>query len=144
MKKGVKRGQLKISFGMIFSIILIIIFLSFAFYAIMKIIGFQQNAQIGMFVNDLQEDIDNLWNSESGSFDREYVISKKVESVCFEKNAKNIFFMPAGVGGSFDYYEIEHVQLFNGFCVKNEKGKIIINLEKNFGESLVSINEIRG
>lgn len=144
MKKRAKKAQLKISFGMIFSIILIIVFLAFAGYAIMKIINFQGDAQIGIFLNDLQGDIDSLWNSESGSFDREYKISKKIESVCLEENAKNIYFMPAGVGGSFDYYEIEHVKVFEGFCVSNENGKIKINLEKKFGESLVSINEIRG
>jgi len=40
-----KRGQLKLSFGMIFSIILIIVFLGFAFFGIQKFMDYQKSIQ---------------------------------------------------------------------------------------------------
>ena len=78
-----KRGQMKISFGMIFSIILIIIFISFAFFAIKKFIGIQDAMKIGQFGDQLQSDIDKLWRGSQGSQEVEYFIPSKIESVCF-------------------------------------------------------------
>ena len=47
-----KNGQATISFGMVFSIIMIIIFISFAFYAIQKFLDLQNSAQVGKFGSD--------------------------------------------------------------------------------------------
>jgi hypothetical protein len=136
-----KKGQMKLSFGMIFSIILIILFLSVAFYAIKKIISFQQNTQVGLFIDGLQADVDSLWASDYGSEEKSYTISNKVDSVCFEEGTRNIFFKPAGSGGEFDYTTIKHVNLFNDFCIDNRDGKISLRMEKKFGEALVTITE---
>ena len=78
-----KRGQLNLSFGMIFSIILIIIFIIFAFYAIQKFLSWQNSAQIGKFKNDLQSDIDRIWQSSKGSQEKEYFLPTKIKYVCF-------------------------------------------------------------
>jgi hypothetical protein len=132
-----KRGM-ELSFGMIFSIILIIVFIVFAGYAIKKVVGFQQNAQTGLFLENLQSDINELWGSEQGSFSKEYSLSKKIEKVCLDDGTKNIFFKPSGTGGEFDYMELEHVETFNGDCFNNLNGKIKIRFEK-VDETLVTI-----
>ncbi len=49
---------MKLSFGMIFSIILIIVFLSFAFYAIKIFLNMQTTMQVGKFVEELRNDVD--------------------------------------------------------------------------------------
>jgi uncharacterized protein (UPF0333 family) len=49
-----KKAQLKISFGMIFSIILVISFLAFGFFAIQKFLGIQENIIMKKFVDDFQ------------------------------------------------------------------------------------------
>ena len=58
-----KNAQVKISFGMIVSIILIIAFISIAFYVIGKFLGLQKQIQTGQFLDDLQFDIDKIWKS---------------------------------------------------------------------------------
>ena len=69
MKKVVinKNAQMKLSFGMIFSIILIITFLGFGFYAIKSFVGISEDVKIGQFENNLQEDVTELWKSQIGT-----------------------------------------------------------------------------
>ena len=62
-----KRGQMKLSFCMIFSIILILAFLAFTVYAIRKFLGIQTSVQIGKFGDDLQTDVDKMWRGSQGS-----------------------------------------------------------------------------
>jgi len=88
MKRG-KNGQIKLSFGMIFSIILIIVFLAFAFYAIKTFLGIRDAAQTGKFINDLKSDIDRVWKSTESSEEREYVLPSKIDYICFVDFAGN-------------------------------------------------------
>ena len=50
----IKRGQLQISFGMIFSIIIIIAFVAVFIYAITIFMGWKRCAETGLFKEDLQ------------------------------------------------------------------------------------------
>jgi len=63
----IKKAQLKLSFGMIFSIILIVIFIASAFYAVQKFIGVQNIIQVEKFANDFQNDIDKIWRGSQGN-----------------------------------------------------------------------------
>ncbi len=132
-----KRGQIKLSFGMIFSIILIIIFLIFAFYGIKMILNFQKEANIGKFVNDLQNDVNKMWQN-SGSQIKTYILPKNIEEVCFNEDSK-IYFKPFGTGGEFDYMEIKHLDVKEPFCIKNN-GKIKIRIKRD-EDVLVTIEE---
>ena len=144
MKKGV-RGQMKLSFGMIFSVILIIIFLAFAFYAIYKFLEVKDNMLIGKFGNELQQDVDRIWKGEQGSEDFEYILPKKIDAVCFvDDEFHNLIFK------SEDYIEgkkIEHIdieKILNNkekFCADNIDGKVLIIIEMDFGEKLVSVRK---
>ena len=164
-----KRGQLNLSFGMIFSIILIVIFLAVAFYAIQKFLEFQNTANIGKFRNDLQSDVDNLWRGVQGQSEKEYFLPGKIKQICFidyqsEKTGRysliyeelehlfyereNMFFYPAGSAYGLDSTIINHVNIIettsgeNPYCIENIKGKINIAIKKDFDEALVTI-EIR-
>lgn len=136
-----KRGQLKISFGMIFSIILIIIFISFAIYGITKFLNLQKNIQVNKFADDLQYDVDQMWRSNQGAQDLEYLLPSKIDKVYFlsENVGDNVELRSAGhLIGS---YKIEHLDILETFYVTNTNGKIKISLKKEFGEPLVRINE---
>ena len=158
---------MKLSFGMIFSIILIIIFISFAFYAIQKFIGIQKSIQVGQFMDNLQDDVDNIWKG-SGSISKSdgYILPKKIEYACFvdyssdEKGTnrefyqklkqvyfgdENLIFYPVGSGDGLDSKEIKHIDIAritqdeNPFCIENVDGKIRLTIERDYKDELVVI-----
>lgn len=138
-----KKGQLKISFGMIFSIILIIVFIAFAFFGIKKLLGVQETAMIAQFKYDLQEDINEMWGGPQGNQTMEYKLPKKIEQVCFkEDEIQNLYFEPRG---KFSGDLIVHINLGetldgrNEKCFVNSDGKIGIRLIKDFGESEITL-----
>ncbi|HEA46717.1 MAG TPA: hypothetical protein ENH99_02955 [Candidatus Pacearchaeota archaeon] len=164
-KRGQVKGQLKLSFGMIFSIILIIIFFIFAFFAIKSFMGIKNSAETGKFINDLETDIDRVWKSAQSSQQKEYFIPSGVDAVCFtdfEISAKganrerydelkrsfygseNLIFYPFG-SSDLDSTIVENIDLAeitkdeNPFCLENQEGKINLVLKKDFGEILVKI-----
>ena len=161
-----KKGQLNLSFGMIVSIIMIIIFLAFGFYVISKFLGMKNSVEIGKFIEGLRNDVDKMWRSSQGSQNLEYSLPTKIEYVCFvdytsgKKGAEseiyeklkqvyngeeNIFFYPVGSGEGIDSAAINHINIGkitenqNPFCLNNEKGKIKLTLKKNFDDALVGI-----
>ncbi len=148
MKRGIKitskKAQVELSFGMIFSIILIIAFLAFAFYAIKKFIDFKDKAQIETFIDDLNSAIYKTWNSDQvSSKSEEYVLPKKIESVCFtDKENKNFYLK---LKNSFDRREIAHINIEkitqdeDPYCIENKNGKVKMILKKDSKESSVTI-----
>lgn len=159
---------MKLSFGMIFSIILIIIFIAFAFYAIQKFLGIQDAVKVGQFVDGLQSDIDSAWRGSQRSQEVEYILPKKIKvcfidttpssgsgpntnlfdelkSVCY--NNENMVFEPVGSAQGLESQEIKHINITkiteteNPFCVENVKGKVKMTIQKSFGEGLVTITE---
>lgn len=137
-----KRSQMQLSFGMIFSVILIIIFISFAIYGISKFLNLQKNIQTKKFVDDLQFDIDRIWKANQGSQQVEYNLPIDISSLCFnsEGEGDNLEFRRRG-GGFGGAYSLEHVNLEDNFCVQNIDGKVKMRLSKEFGEALVRISE---
>ena len=143
-----KRGAMELSFGMLFSIILIIIFIAFAVYGIGKFLNLQKNIQTKTFVNDLNYDIDKLWRSQ-GSQPVTYTVPVNVERVCFSEDEfeKDINVEIMGEK-SIETYDLVHAKLSDDFssgkggdCVSVEKGKIALQLEKEYKETLVTIRK---
>ena len=159
---------MKLSFGMIFSIILIVIFLAFSVFAIQKFLEIQDAAQVSKFSSNLQEDIDKIWRGSQGSIEKEYTIPKGVTYVCFTdyssgKKGKyivvydsllqtyfekeNFFFYPLGSGLGLNSKEVKHIDLEktteneNPFCIENLDNKLKLIIKKNFGEVLVTIEK---
>jgi hypothetical protein len=143
-KTSNKRGQIKLSFGMIFSIILIVIFIAFAFYAIQKFLDMQRTVQIEQFLNKLQLDIDKVWQSSQVSQEEEYFLPSKIEEVCFEDGERNLIFRSSNFieGRNIKHIDIEKItENDNPFCVKNTNRKLKITLKKDYGEALVTITK---
>ncbi|MBI5803328.1 hypothetical protein HY448_01440 [Candidatus Pacearchaeota archaeon] len=165
-----KKGQMQLSFGMIFSIILIIVFMAFAFFAIYKFLDIRNSVEVGKFANDFQKDIDSIWKGSQGSQERTYFLDESIKYVCladFESNKKgsniysnyydelervyfgkeNLFFYPVGSAQGSDSKEIKNIDLIqttsenNPFCVRNIDGKVKFTIKKDFGEDLVTIIE---
>ncbi|MFH1889434.1 MAG: hypothetical protein ABIJ58_00960 [Nanoarchaeota archaeon] len=172
MKKrydGNQRGQIKLSFSMIFSIILIVVFLAVAFYAIRTLFGVQDSAQVGIFGNDLQSDIDRIWRSSEGSQALEYNLPSEISHVCFvdfsegevgrgdssniypelkfyNVGDRNLFFYPPG-SSELEGIKIKNINLGeitrndNPFCLEVSNGKLEMRLLKKFGEALVIVEK---
>lgn len=142
-----KKGQMKLSFGMIVSIILIIFFLAFAFYAIQKFLGWNDTGLNVNFKNDLQTDITTVWRSSESNRLEEYRISNKVKRVCFVDDGYENFVLTGEDGKYIVGYNLKHVDFDttiisgNSFCFDDLKGKVSMILRKDFGEVLISIKK---
>lgn len=160
---------MKLSFGMIFSIILIIVFLAFAFYVISLLIGGQDKTLVLNFKGDLQNDVDKIWRG-SGSLTNPdgYNLPKKIQLVCFidfSKNSKgknseiyanlkkvysgfeNLIFYPVGSAQGLDSAEIKHINLGeitikeNPYCIDNN-GKVHLTIKRDYGEEGVIVTRV--
>ncbi|MBM3228447.1 hypothetical protein FJZ20_00980 [Candidatus Pacearchaeota archaeon] len=160
-----KRGQMNLSFGMIFSIILIVIFLVFGFYAIKAFLKFQDSATKGKFFDELKADVDRVWKSAESSQERTYFLPSKIVSVCFVDFSSSAIGRDAGIYSELKktYYGTENLVLYpigssevesirinnidliemtkneNPFCIETNKGKLILTLSKNFNDALVTV-----
>jgi len=138
-----KKGQLDISFGMIFSIILIVIFLAFGVYAIIKFLELQESIQISTFLNDFQNDVNKMWKSSQGSQSVKYTLPTKISAVCFQESEfENLKFTSERIirGKIIENIDIAKITKDeNPFCIQNVKGKVSMTIVKNFGEQLVTI-----
>ena len=142
-KKLSKKGQLQLSFGMIFSIILIIAFLAFAFFGIKKFLGVQDQIKTEQFKSDFQNDITQMWKSYQGSQEVSYVLPRKIERVCLEDNeVTNLMFFPEGVYKDGNVEHVDFSKTLNGkneLCFYNSDGKVSMVIGKKLGENLVTI-----
>ncbi len=151
-----KKGELNLSFGMIFSIILIIAFLIFAFYAIRTFLGVQNIAKVADFRENLQSDIDVLWRSSQGTQNVSYSLPGDVEKVCFKDDKyENLIFFPEDAAAGLEPKLMEHIDLSrivssenaplenrNMFCINNVNGKIKMTMKKSYDENLVMITRV--
>jgi hypothetical protein len=143
-----RKGQMNLSFGMIFSIILIIAFIVFSFYAIRKFLEFQDTITIEKFGDNLQADIDSMWRSSGGSQEVEYNLPGKITAVCFkegtEYNPENLYFESERI---FVGKKINHIDIIatlngkNSICFENTNGKVSMILKKDFSDVLVTISK---
>ena len=165
MERG-KRAQFEISFSMIFSIILMIAFVVVAFYAISYFLKFKSCADTGLFKESLQNNINNVWNSDSNTYTFSDSLPTSIQYLCFADMKKsssgiykeyfvefqklglltsNMFFYPTkkACSGS-SAFKIEHINIShitssnNPYCIKNS-GKIELILEKGYYETSVKI-----
>jgi len=163
---GQSRGQMQLSFEMIFSIILIVVFLGFAFYAIKTFLAFQDSAKAGKFFDEVQSDIDRVWRSSQSSEQQEYIVPSNADFVCFvdfSSDAKggysSFYFELEGADGDENlvFYPVEftdfgskginHIDIEkttneeNPLCIKTSNSKAALTLKKDFGEALVTIDK---
>jgi len=163
-----KKGALSMSFGMIFSIIMIIVILGVAFYAISFFLNLQKCTGVGLFHDDFQKKVDEAWIAEIVSGTTSLTIPSRIEQVCFgnlenpgnidsktkeifdeieefasphQKETTNMFIYPASKSCGLGYKLSPHLKELDKFiCFENRNGKISFRLTKESGDSLVGIS----
>jgi len=161
-KRKNKSAQMKLSFGMIFSIILIIAFLAVGFYAIKAFLNFKDDTLIVDFKLDLERDVDTAWRGNQYDKVHEYILPSKVDEVCLvreEPNLEmgeeferyytddgNLYFFPLDKNAKFQGAKIDHVTKSFGMagslenrCFENENNRIKIRIKKDYGSNVVTL-----
>jgi len=164
--RGNNKGQMKISFGMIVSIILIVFFLAFAIYGIIWFLKAQKAAKVGIFMQNFQDDVHSLWGGTYGEQTHEYYLPKDIEYVCLKKpeftEEVDMFFYPRDYGINIAAINISYLDLDKStstenkrinplvnmpynepsgtICIKNVQEKVTIKLTKKYGERAVTVS----
>jgi hypothetical protein len=153
---------------MIFSIILIIAFLGVAIFVIYKFIIIGRCVDAGFVKEDLQKPINDAWASDKYSGTVELDLPSGLDYVCFVDISKegkgehseyylelkeygygttNMFFYPLDKAcEGQESYRIEHINVTeitknqNPYCVGKINGKVNINLEKGYYDSVVQVS----
>ena len=161
-----KRSQtvFGMSFGMIFSIILIIFFIVTAIMVVNYFLDMKKCAQIGLFINDLENEVERAKDSEKASFEFDASLPSNLEFVCFadlsvsldsgtvadeisfyEYENANMFFYPMKNACDMPYYNLKYIDIGkitgdeNPYCVPVENGKISIDINKEYRNALVGL-----
>ncbi len=163
-----KRGSIEISFGMIFSIIIIIALIGVAVYAITSFLDFSESAQVGLFYEDFQKNIDSVWSSATTNRVVSFSIPNSINFVCFgsilnnvdsgnynlqlkklreessrfEQENSNVFLYPLSSAKDLAFKKINKIDtsgLGSFSCFEVKSGKLNIRLSKGEFESLVKI-----
>ncbi len=166
MKQKKAQQVFGMSFSVIFSIILIIFFLVIAFIAIKAFLDVKKCSQVKMFINDLNSEVEDIWNVESnfGEFSRN--LPSGITHVCFanltqSKSGKygyiydeivmyegedvNMFFYPLEKACEMSKNKIKYLDMMeitrleNPCCIKVNNGKITLHLEKDHDKRFVNI-----
>ena len=145
-KTSNKKGQIQISFGMIFSIILMILFIAFAIYAINIFLGIQGQASEQKLAHDIQEDIDRVWRSSESSQEFEYLASGDINGICLTDSVSENLIIRSGA--ETERFLLEHIDILeitsseNPYCIDSVDSKIKLRMEKSFGDNLVNIKRV--
>lgn len=160
---------MQISFGMIFSILIIIFTIATAFYVISVFLRTKSCVDAGFFYDKLDNKAGAAWRATAVSDILTLDVPAKVKAVCFgnlteeggtqfvddakmrdelrksiaaTRSGANVFLYPMyeGCEGKFPYHKIEHITVENFFCVRAVDGKITINLKKGVFDPLVKIS----
>jgi|SRR3989344_4400070 len=160
-----KRGDIGLSFNVIFSIIIIVVILAVAFYVISSFWGLSKCSQVGLFYDDLKDYINKAWQSTMHKETFKGELPSGIESVCFgllsqNSNAKdrdmrtelskryinskknNVFLYPPNKAcdGELGSIKLEHIETQSFFCVPVNDGKIQLLTETDQFSSLVKLS----
>jgi hypothetical protein len=145
-----KKAQNKMSFGMIFTVFLIAVFLGFAFFGIRSFLGSVDESKILKFKKDLQGDIDDVWNDLGRSSQPgKYLVPDKIIKICVNQTDTNNNFLIYYEDRSFpEEKKLEHLNMEKtldgkkGVCFENKNGKIEMMIKKGSGEQTVTLEKI--
>lgn len=163
-----KRGQFQISFGMIFSMFLIVIFLVVAFVVINNFLNLQGEVEERQVIKNLNDEVKQISQSTTSANEKPFVGDlgdTKITHACFfdSKGAKKGAFVEQYEEFSWQETDEEHNLYFypreesyvysseiklvnmtyfkaNPYCVSVQDGKFALKLSKNIGEVLVRIS----
>ena len=159
------QSSIEMSFGTIFSIILMILFLVVAFIAIRYFFGIQKCAKVGIFCDNFQSEVDSTWYTQGGEFLFKASVPNGVEEICFADLSRlikgpsesigdeisiykgektNTFIYPIEEACEMPYKNVNHLDMQdiianeNPYCVRVNGGNVNIKLKKEFNQKLVS------
>lgn len=145
MKKRGKKGQIiGMPFVLIFSLILIAVALFVGFWVIKGFLERACQAEINLFVTDLQNEIIGVWQREEASKTITLAICNKIDSVCFTDEQctqtgtvpdffcqdiglwkitgkENLFLWPLGTAEGYDTNTAWHIKCGTKDCLNIEK-----------------------
>jgi len=163
-----KRGSIEISFGMIFSIIVMVAIIGVAVYAITVFLNVGKVTEIGLFHQRFQETVDDIWSSAVTNRAVSFSLPKSIELVCFgsianplndnkysdelnelrdyssgfQQQNTNTFLYPPSKADDFAFKKVEKIDvssLGTFDCFEVKNGKVNIRLSKNEFDSLVKV-----
>jgi hypothetical protein len=157
-----KRGQIQLSFGMIFSIIIIIATLAIAGYVLISFLNTGKSVSCKIVYSNLQKEVDSAWRQDIVQDIFEAKLPESVEKICFgfsnqtyskqdEKaiesiefygnEESNILFYPKNGCKDVDFvYKLNHIRTDSFFCVNVVDGKFKIKLNKGRTDKLVKLS----
>lgn len=86
IKRGKKaQSVFGLSYGMIFSIFLIVFIIAVAFIAIKHFMGLNDCTQVNFLYQDLNKEVERAWSSGSGRYSQQFThsVQSGIEYVCF-------------------------------------------------------------
>src|SRR3989344_2430748 len=155
MKNEGKKGQIDLSFGFIFGIIIVIATVAVAFYAITYFLNIQKCANIGLFYNNLGSEINKSWVANGETINKPFTrtVPESVKSVCFgnlssiivssdskeqymvlkkkfEGEEKNVFLYPTKSACNQGSFNLQHIKVDRFFCINQTKGKVTVKISR--------------
>lgn len=161
IKKRGNKGSIDLSFGMIFSIILIAAIIAVGFYTISYFLNLGKCTEVSLFYDDFQKAVNRAWNSEIARDEFSGSLPSGIESVCigglnsgnsiflkevtelrrFRSQNANTFLYPVKKACNQAFANIEHIDIEDSFrCFPVVNKKVKIKLDKGSFDALVKIN----
>lgn len=146
-----KEGQMQLSFGMMFSIFIIIVTIAVAFYVIKEFFLTSKCTELKAFHDDVQREIDTVWRSAAAQLSYQQSLPSSVKAICFgdpktwdarthraeaetfasyRTTENNFFIYPVQCGKATSVRKLSHVGIQKGFCVPTAKGEVRLTLSK--------------
>jgi len=158
-----KKGQIQLSVGMIFSIIIIIATVALAIYLITSFLSTSNCAQINLFRSDFQGEVDNVWKSAQAQKTFQINLPTKITKIClgnlssadekyraeflelrrYQDFGYNLFILPSleACGGNSALTSLKHIEDLPFTCINLAKGKANLKLIKeSTSQNLVKIS----
>lgn len=104
-------------FGIIFAIFLIVIFIIIAFNVTKHFMEVGQCSSVGLFYDELQAEVDDIWSSQAGEKDFEMNLPTGIKKICFGDLMGTI----SNPGEDYDSISIYDVEEANTFLLPPEK-----------------------
>jgi hypothetical protein len=165
MAKRRGKGQIQLSFGIIFSIIIIIATIVVAFYVIGYFLDLSKCTKVGLFYDGLKKDVDKAWRADitQGIYKNE--LPSGIKKVCFGNSSQQYakedeeqfaYFSSrsvAGMNGLFyppekacdselAFFKVEHAVTDKFFCVPVASGTAKVKLSKGSADALVKLDRV--
>lgn len=145
---------MQISFGVIFSIIIIIAVIGVAFYVIVKFLDTSKCSEVNLFHRDFENYIEKAYSAEIHQDTFKSSLPSGIEQVCFgtpdpsysdkdvyialknyKNSDKNVFLYPPKKACA-PSIKLEHISVSGFFCIPVKDGKIQIKTEKQAPDSI--------